>query len=183
MSVDYKKVLRWVKIGVFLGGLGGAVVGGLFLYELIMGPRMRIQIHMLPFEAVMPAPPAGSVPVNPEPPLPVEAAAERLKNPVESSPEALARGKVYYNYYCVFCHGEDGFGAGPVGQSYMPVPANLHKPAIQNYSDGRLLRAMLTGIGHEPVLPRVVRPEDRWYLVLYTRQLSTQQIDRPSVRN
>ncbi|MFA5515021.1 MAG: hypothetical protein WDA20_01920 [Desulfuromonadales bacterium] len=183
MSVAYKKVIRWVKIGVFFGGLGGAVVGGLFLYELVMGPRMRLQIHLRPFEAAMPAPPAESVPVHPAAQLPAEAPAERLENPIGSSPEALARGKVYYDYYCVFCHGEDGFGAGPVGQSYMPVPADLRKPAIQNYSDGRLLRAMLTGIGHEPVLPRVVRPEYRWYLVLYTRQFATKASERPSGRD
>ena len=179
MSVEYKKVIRWVKIGVLLGGLGGAVVGGLFLYELIMGPRMRVQIHMLPYEALMPAPPTGSVPVDLEPKLPAAAAAERLENPIADSPEALARGKVYYGYYCVFCHGEDGLGNGPVGQSYMPAPTNLHKTELAGYSDGRLLRAMLTGIGHEPVLPRVVRPEYRWYLVRYVRELGKDSLAPP----
>ena len=33
-----------------------------------------------------------------------------------------------------------------------------------------IIRAMLAGTGHEPVLNRVVLPDHRWYLVLYTRQ-------------
>ena len=93
-----------------------------------------------------------------------------------------ARGKVYYDYYCVFCHGDKGDGNGPVGESYVPVPADLRAAKIQAYADGELLRAMLVGTGHEPVLGRVVHPEHRWYLVLYVRSMTVGRGTRRSAR-
>lgn len=81
------------------------------------------------------------------------------------------RGKVYYNYYCVFCHGENGQDDGPVGYSYMPGPTDLHAPRIVEMTDGDLMRAMLLGIGHEPVLSRIVHPDHRWYLLSHVREL------------
>jgi hypothetical protein len=163
-----RNFFRWVKLGFFFAAVGGLVVGSLFLYELARGPRMRDQIHLSTFEAMMPLPPAGSVPVNPGVTMEVD---ENLTNPLPASAAALERGRIYYQYYCLFCHGENGFGDGPVGQSYMPVPTDLHQPKIQAYTDGRLLRAMLFGIGHEPILPRIVRPEHRWHLLLYVREI------------
>jgi mono/diheme cytochrome c family protein len=118
----------------------------------------------------MPATPAGVVPVDLESPLPTADDASRLRNPLPATKENIARGKVYYNYYCVFCHGEQGDGAGPVGEAYVPVPADLRSRKILAYSDGQMLRAMLLGEGHAPVLQRTVYPEHRWYLVLYVRQ-------------
>jgi len=87
-------------------------------------------------------------------------------------PRRRARGRIYYDYYCVFCHGTDGRGNGPVGQSYMPKPSDLTDPSVQRQSDGELLRKSLTGTGHEPVLARVIPPEHRWYLVSYVRSLT-----------
>jgi hypothetical protein len=37
--------------------------------------------------------------------------------------------------------------------------------------DGELFAAMLLGVGHEPVMERIVQPAHRWYLVLYMRAL------------
>jgi hypothetical protein len=95
----------------------------------------------------------------------------RLTNPLQPTPTILGAGKIYYSYYCVFCHGESGAGDGPVGHSYVPPPADLRSPRVAAYGDGRLLQAMLRGVGHEPVLERVVAPEHRWPLVLYVRTL------------
>ena len=93
----------------------------------------------------------------------------------------IARGKVYYQYYCIFCHAANGDGNATVGQSLVPVPGDLRSPKVQAYSDGELLRAMLTGPGHKPfapyagstpVLEYTVLPEHRWYMVLFVRSLS-----------
>lgn len=84
--------------------------------------------------------------------------------------ENLHRGKVYYAYYCIFCHGENGEGNGPVGQSYVPKPANLNADSITRYSVPELYDASLTGTGHEPVLRQVIPAEHRKYLILYIRQ-------------
>lgn len=147
--------------------LGAATVG----YLLLVGPRMRTQPNIRPFQARMPMTPPGAVPVlDPVPDLPSLLEAKNLKNPVKLTKENIARGKIYYTYYCVFCHGDTGRGDGPVGQSYTPKPADLNSLKIRSYSDGQLLLAILAGTGHEPVLNRTVLPDHRWYLVLYTQE-------------
>jgi len=94
-------------------------------------------------------------------------------NPLPATPENLARGRVYYTYYCVFCHGELGSGDGPVGQSYLPRPADLRSRHTAALKDGELVQALVTGTGHAPVLERIVPPEYRWYLALQVRALAT----------
>ena len=149
---------------------------------LVTGPRMKVQPHIRAYQARAPALPDGVVPVQPAPALPAPDAARALTNPLAATPAHLAGGKIYYEYYCIFCHGPSGHGDGAVGQSYVPVPADLAAPRVQAFSDGQLLRAMLTGTGHEPVLERVVPPEHRWPLVLYVRALAAPGRDkaRPS---
>jgi mono/diheme cytochrome c family protein len=138
----------------------------LYLYLMFTGPHMIAQPHVLSFERKMPLPPEGIVTVERDyKKLPSQATAGSLKNPLPSTKENISRGKVYYGYYCLFCHGENGNGNGLVGQSYMPRPADLRKSGITEERDGIILRKMLTGPGHEPVLARVVPPDHRWYLV------------------
>jgi mono/diheme cytochrome c family protein len=148
------------------------LVGALFALVLYEGPRMKVQHHIREFQMSLPNIPAGTQPVHPFVKLPSAAQAAQLKNPLSANAENLARARVYYGYYCVFCHGDSGTGDGPVGQSYIPVPADLRAAKIAALRDGDLLRAMLTGTGHEPVLERVVAPEHRWYLVLFVRSLA-----------
>jgi len=145
----------------------------LFAYVLYKGPRMTVQHHFRDFQLVAPPPAAGTVSAAPAMErLPVGSEAARLKNPVQVTARNLDRGRVYYRYYCVFCHGETGAGDGPVGRSYHPKPVELGTGRIAGYGDGELLRAMLTGKGHEPVLERVVPPEQRWHLALFVRSLA-----------
>ncbi|MBJ6748748.1 c-type cytochrome [Geomonas anaerohicana] len=146
----------------------------LFGYILVRGPRMTVQHHVREFQMVLPAPAAGAVSVTPSPDrAPGEADAAGLANPVPATPAAVAQGAVYYGYYCTFCHGVSGAGDGPVGNSYVPRPADLRLPKVAAYRDGELLRAMLTGAGHEPVLERVVPAAHRWPLVHYLRSLNS----------
>ena len=142
-------------------------------YLVFSGPRMKNQPHIRAFQADLPLPPSNTVPLEGTsiPPLPADVAS--LKNPLQMTPDNLARGQVYYKYYCLFCHGERGDGNGPVGESYLPRPSDLRSTKIQSYSDGELLRACLRGVGHEPVFERTVLPEHRWYLALYVRDLGT----------
>ena len=145
------------------------------LYLMFSGPRMKVQAHIRAYEMPMPLPPALIVPVGGAPSLPTPAEAAALTNPLPETAADRARGKVYYEYYCIFCHGETGRGDGPVGLSYVPAPTDLQSPAVQSASDGELLRKMLLGTGHEPVLERIVPPQHRWYLVLYVRSLAKSQ--------
>jgi len=152
--------------------IGGVVLGTLAAYVYFCSPRMWVMPHLLAFQAPEPMLPAGVVPVEAAPPLPTAEEAAGVKSPVPASPETLEAGAVYYQYYCIFCHGPNGDGNGPVGESYVPKPADLRDTKYAAYSDGQLLRGILLGVGHEPVLERVVRPEHRWSLVQYTRQFS-----------
>ena len=141
-------------------------------YLMMTGPRMYEQTHIREFQATMPPAPAGSVPLEDwPPPLASSAEAAHQNSPLELTAASAARGQAYYGYYCAFCHGESGAGDGPVGDSFMPRPADLRAAKIASYSDGQLLRASLLGTGHEQVLERVVRVQQRWYLVAYLRQL------------
>ena len=105
--------------------------------------------------------------------------------PAAANPTAgdIARGRVYYTYYCIQCHGGRGDGTGPVGESLFPPPADLRSPRAQARSDDQLLRAMLTGPSHEPVLEYTVLPEHRWWLVLYVRALAEVGSRQPAVGN
>lgn len=169
MTGTTKKI---VLLGAALGVIAGGVVFFLFSVVLVNGPHMIRQPHLRTFEMAVPLPPEGSLPTGKvfsasrgEPTsLP-------KNNPVAASPENRERGQVYYGYYCIYCHGEDGRGNGPVGQSYMPKPADLTSAEIQDLPDLKLRRALLTGTGHAPVLARVVPPKYLWYLVTYVRSL------------
>ena len=146
-------------------------LAGLYAVVLLNGPRMRVQQHIRAFQMVLPLVPPGTVTTNwPDPvasPTPVAGA---VTLPADKA-AVLQRGRVYYHYYCVFCHGEKGDGHGPVGESYLPVPADLRSAKVKGYDDRQLLRAMLTGIGHEPILERVVDPQHRMYLMLFVRSM------------
>jgi len=159
-------VKRRTYLLLALAVVGLAVAG----YLLFVGPRMYQQPHLRAFQAELPPMPPGVVPVaDPLPKLPSAEEARTLANPVPDTAESRTRGKVYYEYYCVFCHGAKGDGNSPVGESYVPKPADLRTAKVRAYSDGQYLRAMLTGVGHDPVLERTVNPDHWWRLVRYAQ--------------
>ena len=142
-------------------------IAGYVLYLMFSGPRMRVQPKILPYQALMPALPEGTMPVAwiQMPSL------ESARNPVADT-EAMRRiGQAYYRDYCAFCHGPTGHGDGPVGRSYVPVPTDLTTPPVQSLSDGALYQRMLAGVGHAPVLGYVVDPNAPWYIIHYVRSL------------
>jgi len=160
-----------VKTLAVIAIIAGAIVSAIALFIYHTGPRMYVQPHVRTYQRAAPLLPDGVVPVDAWPPIPSADEAKTLANPIPATEDNRACGKVYYEYYCVFCHGDKGDGNGPVGQSYTPIPTDLRSPKVQAYSDGQVLRSMLLGNGHEPVLDKVVLPEHRWYLVHYVRAL------------
>jgi len=162
----------WVLL--FPALVGFAVFGGL-IYLMFVNPHMGTQDKATGYRAIIPLLPARIVPAQVVAvPVPSVEIPPPGPNPLPDTQEARRIGQVYYGYYCLFCHGKDGRGDGPVGQSYVPTPANLTLPAVQNLSDAALYRAMLVGVGHSPVLPYVVMPEAPWYIVIYVRHLPEQ---------
>lgn len=153
---------RITKAILGIGALGGAALAGVFGYALYQGPRMKEQPYLRAYQWQMALPPPGAVPVGP--------AGTTVSASGGDEKGAVKRGAVYYSYYCLSCHGRDGRGHGPVGESYDLVPRDLTK---LNMPPTALQTAMLTGPGHSPVLERVVRPEYRRDLVAYLQRLGS----------
>lgn len=123
------------------------------------------------------APPDGAVPIGASETWDLAAADTALVNPLEPSPEAVARGRVEYERFCLPCHGTTGAGDGPVMSSPQnpnrlpPLPtANLLSQRARNLSDGYVWGMIENGRGLMPAYGRVPL-EERWYLVLYVREL------------
>ncbi len=162
---------RWVLLFGTVGFL--AVFGGV-IYLMFVNRRMRTQDKATPYRALLPPLPAQIAPVEVVAvPQPSVAISPPGPNPLPDTPQTLRTGQVYYSYYCQFCHGENGRGDGPVGRSYVPTPTDLTSASVRGLSDEVLYRAMLMGVGHQPVLPHVVVPEAPWYIVSYVRTLSS----------
>ena len=153
--------------------VAGAACAGVYLVMLMTGPDMKVQQSLTSYDARMPVLPADSVPAQPGLFFPSERQDGKAATP------KLSRGKFSYDAYCVFCHGERGDGEGPVGQSFAPGPGDLRTDKVRTMDDTALMRAMLTGTGHDPVLSRVVPPDDRPSLLLYVRALVQGQIPEP----
>jgi mono/diheme cytochrome c family protein len=163
-----------MKVKLALGAAVMVIGAGIYFYLMFTGPRMIDQPNIRAFQAPMPAAPADSVPVEsawPRPP----------RTPPPASPQIVAAGKVYYGYYCIQCHGAKGDGFGPVGESFVPFPADLRSPRVQRMSDEQLLKAMVSGPGHTPAPPfattrpaldAIVIPDQRWPIVYYVRQFA-----------
>ena len=166
---------RFTKVGAVVFVCGAAGAATVALYLMFSGPRMRIQPKYLPYQAQMPPAPEGSMAISPSAQVSLVPADIPLENPLPDTEKTLATGRVYYGYYCGFCHGAAGQATGPVGRSYVPAPTRLTEPGVQAMSDAELYRAMLTGVGHEPVLSYVIDSQARWYIIRYVRALPNQR--------
>lgn len=104
----------------------------------------------------------------------VTTTADRLVNPVVPGATILARGDTLYATYCALCHGPQGGLGGTVGPR-VGAPSLL-TPSARDRSDGYLYSIIRYGRG---VMARygdkIVRPEDRWAVVHYVRQLQASQ--------
>ncbi len=130
---------------------------------LLSGPHMKRQPSLKAYEAELTLPPEDIVPF-------FDPRNDFASIPAPSvNKDNIEKGKVFYGYYCVFCHGEDGKGNGPVGQSFNPKPSDLNSPGITLYDSLQLYNASFKGI-HSPVLERVVPQASRKYILLYIRE-------------
>ncbi len=149
---------------VIAAAMGSFVVfAGIWLWIAFSGPHMDIQPHLRPYKTAFPLLPKGVIPVEADPLW-----ANTKTIPPRFRPED---GRIYYGYYCSFCHGKNGGGEGPVGVSFIPYPADLTAPRIRALSDSSLIHSMMNGTGHEPLLGPVVPPQHRPAIVAFIRTL------------
>ena len=96
--------------------------------------------------------------------------ANRLTNPTNDRGLTLARGDTLYTNFCAVCHGGAGEGNGPVGVRLGAM--SLVADKAKAYSDGYLYSIIRYGRGVMPMYgDKIFRPEDRWALVNYMRQM------------
>lgn len=148
-----------IIIGVV--GFAGFIVAA---FLLLSGPRMRHQASLRAYEFNMRKPPEDAVAFAPG-----KADTIQLHYPGLNE-QNLYKGKIYYQYYCVFCHGEDGKGNGSVGQSYFPKPADITVGYLRNAPVDTLHALSFFGTGHAPVLEQVIPAKHVPYLLLYVKE-------------
>lgn len=105
----------------------------------------------------------------------VTTTADALVNPTLADVGAtLARGDTLFTTYCSMCHGPSGNLGGSI--SHLVGAPSLLTDAARGRSDGYLYSIIRYGRG---VMSRygdkITRPEDRWAVVNYVRQLQARQ--------
>jgi mono/diheme cytochrome c family protein len=103
-------------------------------------------------------------------------AGRELVNPLAASNENLKRGEVAYNRFCINCHGSLADGNGNLFTSglYNFKPASLVNDKVKNIPDGEIYHVITVGQGVMMAYGGIVRPEDRWKIVMYVRELQKQ---------
>ncbi len=127
----------------------------------------------------MRVPPDGTVPRGFEPfgytiaPESRIKAGEELINPIMPSDAALQRGKEIFTTFCIDCHGASGEGDGHLYTSglYPVKPRSLVAPEAKALKDGEIYHTITLGFGAMGAHGSQVRPEDRWKVILYIRNL------------
>lgn len=157
-------------------------------------PQMKEQLAVQPFEEVRyPVqdeervegllPPDGAVAITrgtPDPATLELAEQEALQNPVPATLASLKRGEEIYRRTCTTCHGPEGTGNGAVaGPPFGDGPFGLVLPIggpssiAKALTDGHIYTTISLGRGRMPSYQRL-RPEDRWHVVNYLRELNDQ---------
>jgi mono/diheme cytochrome c family protein len=104
-----------------------------------------------------------------------------LTNPIVSSPEVLARGRLMYERQCAVCHGVAGDGGGSVvGPDRFPAAIAINGSATGARSDGYIYAVIRAGRGLMPSYGERVAYADRWAIVHYVRQLQGGAVSAPS---
>ncbi len=97
------------------------------------------------------------------------------KNPLEATSQNLLMGRDSFLAKCQTCHGHDGSGLTPVGQSLYPRVPDLRAASTQNLTDGEIHYIIENGVKLTGMPawgnPHGVQTEEGWRLLLYIRSL------------
>lgn len=107
--------------------------------------------------------------------------ANEVKNPVNKSVKAIAKGKNLYLKNCLFCHGEKGEGDGDA-VSVLPVkPANFTSTDFRGQTDGAIFWKITTGKSPMARFKGALEDEEIWHIIHYLRTLS--EPDTPVIKS
>lgn len=121
----------------------------------------------------------GTIPIGYQPYLYEKTDEDRIKagkelmNPFEASAVNLDRGKQVYAVFCSSCHGENGDGKGFLftSKKYPYPPANLLSAKVRMNPEGEIYHVITVGFGVMPQHGSQVRPDDRWKVALYVKNV------------
>jgi predicted CXXCH cytochrome family protein len=107
--------------------------------------------------------------------LSIPSAARSEKNPLEATQQSLQDGRDAFMARCQTCHGHDGSGLTPVGQSLYPRVPDLRSSQTQNLTDGAIHYIIENGVELTGMPawhnPHQAQGDDSWNLVLFIRSL------------
>lgn len=103
--------------------------------------------------------------------VPEEAVA--VLSPFEATEESISTGADLYATTCAVCHGENGEGDGPAGESLDPKPADLHAEHVQELTEGALFYVISHGKPDTPMpaWENVLDETQRWHVVNFILNL------------
>ncbi len=114
-------------------------------------------------------------PLKPRVPSDQIADAKKMKNPVDDTPENLAKGKALFEGKgtCFNCHGKEGNGQGPAGKILNPSPRDFTNCKFhKKRKDGELFWVIKNGspgTGMVPLIPAAITEEEAWTIINYER--------------
>jgi mono/diheme cytochrome c family protein len=174
--------------------------GALLVARAAYGTNSRGFVYMpdmaqsLPYSAFSPnpvmrdrktlqAPVPGTIPRGFQPlrygATPEEAvrAGRELRNPIPGGPEALARGQLLYETFCLVCHGARGQGDGPLVPR-IPNPPSYTSERVRAMAPGQILHTITFGSGRMPSYAAQIPLEQRWLIVHYVAMLQRGEAPR-----
>jgi len=107
---------------------------------------------------------------------------KKVKNPVAPTSASIAAGKVVFDKYCRFCHGDDAKGEGAL------APKNTHPPNLvddkwdHGSSDGEIFAVIRDGVGPKFDMKGFkgrLMDQDMWNVVNYLRSLNPNTSKKP----
>jgi mono/diheme cytochrome c family protein len=111
-------------------------------------------------------------------------AGNELVDPFLPTDDVLSRGKLIFATFCIGCHGVLGKGDGQLYSSglYPLKPRDISASPTAKLKDGQIYHTITLGFGSMMPHGAQIRPEDRWKLVLYVRELQKQaQVARDTI--
>ena len=107
-----------------------------------------------------------------------EMAGTLLKNPLPSSEDVLADGKVIYTKYCVHCHGVEGAGDGlTVTAGGHPPPPAYNSASLKNLPEGKMFHTITYGKNLMGSHSSQLNAEERWTVIRYVQTLQNPEGD------
>lgn len=137
--------------------------------DMYRGPEVQ------PYAEAPRVTPADTIPVHGgEPPMSLEQATIKMHNPLQPTPENIAKGKAQFITYCAPCHGESAQGNGPVAHILAKPPKNLIAGTSKDLPDGYIYGAIRDGVLSMPSYAEEMPAEQRWQVVMYIRSMQAE---------